>query len=257
MFIFNYTADKKNNIMKTKEWLKSNLQNGEVLRAEVLGELLDSYFHKTETGYVERGDTQPVVGGSVYVALQEMQTSINREIEGIVRAEIEKILPDMLAGYLTVEQHDEQKDAIIGEEHRWVENKLAEFAKKTDVEERFRLNDDKWDRAVTERLEPYVLAERVSDLVDLSEYAKSDDLSELYAKKTELPDMAQYVSEALFTNKLTELNTAIAAKATSADVAEAKQQAIEAAAANTSNVCALKTDFGSDGIYLRTTIGNP
>lgn len=264
--------------MRTREWLKSNLENGDILRGEVLAELLDSYFHKTDTGNVERGDTQLVTGGSVYAALQSMHDSIISEIQTIIRRELENMLPLMLANYLTVEQHDEQKNALIEQERRWVLTKIADLAKNEDVEERFRLNDDKWDRKVTTKLEPYALAERVPSLVDLSAYAKTEDMAKDYAKKTELPDLSAYTLKVDFNEVHQNLKDAIDLRAKSVDVPTqndwttfkdqlltaldtkadkqyvdtAKNEAITSAAQNTSSVCALRTDFGSDGIYLRT-----
>lgn len=268
--------------MRTREWLKQNLENGNILRAEVLAELLDSYFHKTETGYVEKGDTQPVTGGSVYAALQEMRASIISEIKTIIREELEDMLPRMLTNYMTIEQYDKQRNALIEAERRWVLRKLADFAKNEDVEERFRLNDDELKKEITKQLEPYALADRVQGLVDLSSYAKREELTD-YAKKEDIPDLSAYILKVDFnevhqnlkdaidlrvksvdvptqndwTTFKDQLLTALDTKADKQYVDTARNDAINVSLQNTSNVCALRTDFGSDGIYLRTTIGNP
>ena len=87
--------------MKTKEWLASHLENGDVLTAEVLLELLDSYIHKSEFGGVGAGDERVVSGDAVNRAIDAAASSIIQTVRGMVSDILAQILPGMLANYVT------------------------------------------------------------------------------------------------------------------------------------------------------------
>lgn len=87
--------------MKTKEWLSSHLENGNVLTDEVLWELLESYIHKSEFGDVDAGDERVVSGDAVYRALGDAALRITETVRGIVETILVEMLPGMLADYVT------------------------------------------------------------------------------------------------------------------------------------------------------------
>lgn len=244
--------------MKTKEWFKANLKEGFPLTEEVLMELLDSYIHKSDLGHVIDGETLPVPGGDVADALKSLKDGLIERFSQIVDEAVRSVLPQYLGDYIKSEYYSEdqlQRNISI---RQWVSNQLADLAKNNDVEDRFRTRTSEIYTEVDRRLDPYAKKDKVAELVDLSPYAKKNDLPTLlevekYALKTDLPDEAALVLKTTFTEKLAEINTSIAAKATSADVATAKQEAIDTAAQNTSNICALPSDFDSNGLFIRKT----
>lgn len=242
--------------MKTKEWLASHLENGDVLTAEVLLELLDSYIHKSELGTVGAGDERVVSGDAVNRAIDAAASSIIQTVRGMVSDILAQILPGMLANYVT----SAGLAAALADmaTKTWVSNQISGLATASDVNESLNQHDDTIRTEIGTRLQPYARIENLSTLIGLSNYAQKSELSTLlgmsnYALKTELPDVTGFVLQSVFSQRLSELNTAIAAKATSADVATAKQEAIDTAAQNTSNICALPSDFDSNGLFIRKT----
>lgn len=242
--------------MKTKEWLASHLENGDVLTAEVLLELLDSYIHKSELGTVGAGDERVVSGDAVNRAIDAAASSIIQTVRGMVSDILAQILPGMLANYVT----SAGLAAALADmaTKTWVSNQISGLATASDVNESLNQHDDTIRTEIGTRLQPYARIENLSTLIGLSDYAQKSELSTLlgmsnYALKTELPDVTGFVLQSVFSQRLSELNTAIAAKATSADVATAKQEAIDTAAQNTSNICALPSDFDSNGLFIRKT----
>lgn len=110
--------------MKTIEWLKSQLENGDVLTQEVIVEWLDSFWHKTELGQVAEGDERPVTGGAVadYVA-----TKLTVEIiKPIVAALLREMLPALLENYITGDTLTEAVSGKVSEQ--WVRNLIADKA---------------------------------------------------------------------------------------------------------------------------------
>lgn len=242
--------------MKTKEWLASHLENGDVLTAEVLQELLDSYIHKSELGGVGAGDERVVSGDAVNRAIDAAASSIIQTVRGMVSDILAQILPGMLANYVT----SAGLAAALADmaTKTWVNDQISGLATASDVNESLNQHDDTIRTEIGTRLQPYALIENLSELIGLSDYAQKTELPTLlgmsnYALKTELPDVTGFVLQSVFSQRLSELNTAIAAKATSADVATAKQEAIDTAAQNTSNICALPSDFDSNGLFIRKT----
>lgn len=242
--------------MKTKEWLASHLENGDVLTAEVLQELLDSYIHKSEFGGVGAGDERVVSGDAVNRAIDAAASSIIQTVRGMVSDILAQILPGMLANYVT----SAGLAAALADmaTKTWVSNQISGLATTSDVNESLNQHDDTIRTEIGTRLQPYARIENLSTLIGLSDYAQKSELSTLlgmsnYALKTELPDVTGFVLQSVFSQRLSELNTAIAAKATAADVATAKQEAIDAAATNTSNMCAMPTDFDANGVFIGKT----
>ena len=242
--------------MKTKEWLASHLENGDVLTAEVLLELLDSYIHKSELGAVGAGDERVVSGDAVNRAIAAAASSIIQTVRGMVSDILAQILPGMLANYVT----SAGLAAALADmaTKTWVSNQISGLATASDVNESLNQHDDTIRTEIETRLQPYARIENLSTLIGLSDYAQKSELSTLlgmsnYALKTELPDVTGFVLQSVFSQRLSEVNTAIAAKATAADVATAKREAIDAAATNTSNMCAMPSDFDSNGLFIRKT----
>lgn len=242
--------------MKTKEWLASHLENGDVLTAEVLLELLDSYIHKSELGQVADGETRVVSGGDVMAAIGAAERRILQAVGNMVSDILAQMLPGMLANYVT----SAGLAAAFADmaTKTWVNDQISGLATASDVNESLNQHDDTIRTEIGTRLQPYALIENLSTLIGLSDYAQKSELSTLlgmsnYALKTELPDVTGFVLQSVFSQRLSELNTAIAAKATAADVATAKQEAIDAAATNTSNMCAMPTDFDANGVFIGKT----
>lgn len=242
--------------MKTKEWLASHLENGDVLTAEVLLELLDSYIHKSEFGQVADGETRVVSGGDVMAAIGAAERRILQAVGNIVSDILAQMLPGMLANYVT----SAGLTAALADmaTKTWVNDQISGLATASDVNESLNQHDDTIRTEIRTRLQPYALIENLPELIGLSDYAQKTELPTLlgmsnYALKTELPDVTGFVLQSVFSQRLSELNTTIAAKATAADVATAKQEAIDTAAQNTSNICALPSDFDSNGLFIRKT----
>ena len=242
--------------MKTKEWLASHLENGDVLTAEVLLELLDSYIHKSELGAVGAGDERVVSGDAVAAAIEAAERRIIQAVGNMVSDILAQMLPGILANYVT----SAGLAAALADmaTKTWVSNQISGLATASDVNESLNQHDDTIRTEIETRLQPYARIENLSTLIGLSDYAQKSELSTLlgmsnYALKTELPDVTGFVLQSVFSQRLSEVNTAIAAKATAADVATAKQEAIDAAATNTSNMCAMPSDFDSNGLFIRKT----
>lgn len=89
--------------MKTKEWLASHLENGDVLTAEVLLELLDSYIHKSEFGQVADGDARPVSGEAVKKALDVILQTLQQNMQQMIAEALPGLLQTELANYVTTE----------------------------------------------------------------------------------------------------------------------------------------------------------
>ena len=89
--------------MKTKEWLASHLENGDVLTAEVFLELHDSYWHKAEMGQVAQGDEHPVSGHAVAQAIAAMQQELRAAMSQAIAEVLPGLLRTVLANYVTTE----------------------------------------------------------------------------------------------------------------------------------------------------------
>ena len=233
--------------MKSKEWLKDALSDGQTLTGEVLAELLDSLWHKSEMGSVAQGDEQPVSGGAVADALTSMLEKLSEKMQELVEAAVDKVLADKLADYLTKTAYDDGVEQNRTAERQWVTNQVADLVKKEEVAESLAQRTSAIYDEVDSRLEPYAKTADVSE-----NYALKTQLPDMttVALKSELPDVSTLVQKTDYNTAIVNINTAIAAKTTAADVATAKQEAIDIAAANTSNVCALPSEFDANGVYI-------
>ncbi len=177
--------------MKTIEWLKSQLEDGDILTQEVIGEWLASFWHKSELGQVAEGDARPVTGNAVaaYVATKLTVELIKPIVEGLLR----EMLPTLLGNYVTGDTLAEAVSGTVSEQ--WVRNLVADKADLTAVNT--------------------ALADKAS-ATDV--YTKAD-VNELLADKadtTDLPDVSGFVSQ-------TAMATALAEKADTSQVYNRQQ----------------------------------
>lgn len=242
--------------MRTKEWLKSRLQDGETLTAEVLSELLESYWHKSETGRVAMGDEQPVSGGQVADALADLRRGIEEDVFRMVEEFLKNNLTSFLEDYVRRAEHDEQRERTITEERQWVTQQLAGLAKSEDVEERFRVRDEEVSRRFDDRLESYALKDKVAELVDFTPFARVADL-EPFAKKSELPDVSNLATKSDFATFQGNVNASLDTKADKQYVDTAAETAENNAKNDASNKYALLSGFDDSGIYQRAAIIEP
>ena len=126
--------------MKTKEWLASHLENGDVLTAEVLLELLDSYIHKSEFGQVADGETRVVSGGDVMAAIGAAERRILQAVGNMVSDILAQMLPGMLANYVT----SAGLAAALADmaTKTWVNDQISGLARTSDVNESLNQHDD-------------------------------------------------------------------------------------------------------------------
>lgn len=189
--------------MKTKEWLASHLENGDVLTAEVLLELLDSYIHKSEFGGVGAGDERVVSGDAVNRAIDAAASSIIQTVRGMVSDILAQILPGMLANYVT---SDGLAAALADMATKtWVNDQISGLATASDVNESLNQHDDTIRTEIGTRLQPYVLAENLPTLIDLTPFAL----------KTEVALKAD--SDSVYTKQ--QIDAAVAARPTQTEMA--------------------------------------
>lgn len=264
-------------MVKTKEYLKSRFETGDIPTGEDYEALLDSYWHRTELGRVADGDAQPVSGGAVYRAMRELLTM--EALRPLLKELLAEMLPELLNDYVRT---DTLNEALRNRPTTaWVNQQLASRVATADLNSRLAEKADReaFERATTDlntALEDRVLKtdlenalERKVSLEDITDdklqprveailakgdYATKRDLPDIsgLATKSELPDTRGLASKADLTALRSEVNTALIAKASQADVETAKNEAISAAAENTTNICALPTDFDANGRYIKT-----
>ena len=271
--------------MKTKEWLRSRLEDGDILSAEVLSELLESYWHKNEIGQVADGDERPVVGGQVSEAMKKLQDNLLGTITKVIDEYLSLHLPELLNAYIKQEALSsilEERDKVLRE---WVQGQLATFAKNEDVDERLRKRTDDIYVEVGNRLKPYAKASELSNILGIEKYAMIENLPTLlemekYTLKTDLPDMAGYVlkvdfnearaalkeqidlrvksvdvpTEAAWTTFRQQIQASLDSKADKVYVDEKSDQAKTAAINDAAAKYALVTNFNDDGVYLKTIV---
>lgn len=219
-------------------YLKSLFGTGKVPSGDDYGDLIDSFWSKTEIGHVDDGSELPPLGKEVYDALKATKAEIVEQIESTVRETVANLLPQLLADYM---KREECLDVLNGHTttlKQWVQNQLADYAKNADVTEAVGKREDAILSEVDSRLLPY------AKTADISEsYALKTALPDmtLVALKSELPDVSTLVLKSAYTADLASLNTAIAAKATAADVAAAKNEAISSAATSAAQLYELKS----------------
>ncbi|MBP3762954.1 MAG: hypothetical protein J6I49_03625 [Bacteroidales bacterium] len=271
--------------MKTKEWLRSRLEDGDILNAEVLSELLESYWHKNETGQVSDGDGRPVVGGQVAEAMKGLRDELLEVMGKMIEDYMAKHLPELLKEYITQEALSQVLEARDRYLKNWVTERLSTLAKNEEVDERLRKRTDDILVEVDKRLDPYPKTVDLSDLLGMDKYARIESLPSLleiekYALKTALPDMAGYVlkvdfnearealneqiglrvksvdvpTEAAWTTFRQQIQASLDSKADKVYVDEKSDQAKAAAISDASDKYALKASFNDDGLYLKTIV---
>lgn len=162
--------------MKTKEWLASHLENGDVLTAEVLLELLDSYIHKSEFGQVADGETRVVSGGDVMAAIGAAERRILQAVGNMVSDILAQMLPGMLANYVTSAGLTAALSDMATK--TWVNDQISGLATASDVNESLNQHDDTIRTEIGTRLQPYALIENLSTLIGLSDYATKTELAQ-------------------------------------------------------------------------------
>lgn len=177
--------------MKTIEWLRSQLEDGDILTQEVIGEWLASFWHKSELGQVAEGDARPVTGNAVaaYVATKLTVELIKPIVEGLLR----EMLPTLLGNYVTGDTLAEAVSGTVSEQ--WVRNLVADKADLTAVNT--------------------ALADKAS-ATDVYTKAETNELLADKADTTKLPDVSGFVSQ-------TAMETALAEKADTSQVYNRQQ----------------------------------
>lgn len=231
---------------RTKEYLKSRFETGDVPTGEDYADLIDSMVHSGDLGNVGEGVEAPVSGDAVQRAMREAIGQI--DLEGLVRKVVKEEVEEAMKNYVTRTTLDRLMGAKA--DKTWVNSMVEEKADKESL--RMELKEyAKGEQVETIRTE---LAEAMGKRLTAEALTP---ILETYALKTELPavvDTSLFATKTELTNYQTLVNTALAAKATQADVETAKNQAIEQANTNTGNMCALKTDFDDEGVYLKTIV---
>ncbi len=177
--------------MKTIEWLKSQLEDGDILTQEVVEEWLASFWHKSELGQVAEGDARPVTGNAVaeYVATKLTVELIKPIVEGLLR----EMLPTLLGNYVTGDTLAEAVRGTVSEQ--WVRNLVADKADLTAVNT--------------------ALADKAS-ATDVYTKAEANELLADKADTTDLPDVSGFVSQ-------TAMEAALADKADTSQVYNRQQ----------------------------------
>lgn len=177
--------------MKTIEWLKSQLEDGDILTQEVIGEWLASFWHKSELGQVAEGDARPVTGNAVaaYVATKLTVELIKPIVEGLLR----EMLPTLLGNYVTGDTLAEAVSGTVSEQ--WVRNLVANKADLTAVNT--------------------ALADKAG-ATDVYTKAEANELLADKADTTDLPDVSGFVSQ-------TAMEAALAEKADTSRVYNRQQ----------------------------------
>lgn len=156
--------------IRTKEWLKSRFETGDVPTQEDYERLLDSYWHKTEMGRVARGEGYPVSGEAVAEAIEQM----HRDIEERMRRMIAEMLPELLrealagSGYVTSDTVNRlmQGQATQG----WVREQLNDFATKQAVTDSLaeKVSTTRMTELLADKVDTATLTDRLSKKVDVS-----------------------------------------------------------------------------------------
>ncbi len=86
-------------MLKTKEYLKSQFETGDIPTGEDYENLIDSFWHKSELGQVAEGDARPVTGGDVQAAIAAAITA--EVLRPIVESLLSEMLPALLSEFVT------------------------------------------------------------------------------------------------------------------------------------------------------------
>lgn len=241
-------------MIKTKEWLKSVFETGDVPTGEDYENLMDSFWHKSETGQVAEGDEQPVTGGAVYAAIALAIAGLN--IRDIVRNLLGEMLPTLLEEYVNVASLSDalSRHATVD----WVRTQLDSKADTLTVVTA--LAEKVSTEALTDALAAKVntadlttaLAQKANTTDVNTALAAKADVNSVYTKaeadvilatkapNSSLPDTSILATKAELTAAQALINAALAAKANAADVPTsadwlALSTAIDAKVAQASN----------------------
>lgn len=222
-------------MIKTKEWLKSVFETGDIPTGEDYENLIDSFWHKSEIGQVADGDARPVTGGSVYTAIVSAIESLN--IRAVVAEILEDMLPTMLANYVTTSALSTalENQATI----TWVQNQLLAKADVTAMTTALAAKADisAMDGALALKANTSDMEEALAAKADTSDVntaldAKADS-TDVYTKKeanalldakapvSSIPDISALATKAELAAAQASLNTLIAQKATPSDITTA------------------------------------
>ena len=247
-------------MLKTKAYLKSRFETGDVPTGEDYENLIDSFWHKSELGQVASGDARPVTGGAVFAAINSL---IDPDvIKALVAAKLEEILPAILANYVT---STALATAMSGNATQaWVNQQLGNYATTVAVNTALGSKANIAD-VYTKTAADELLANKaaISELPDLSGYATKEELPDItgLASKSELPDISGLATK-------TEMNTALSGKqATISDLDTIRSGAAAGATAYqkpsggipaSDMVVAVQTSLGkADSAYQKPSGGIP
>lgn len=168
--------------IKTKEWLKSQLEDGDILTAEVIREWLDSYWHKSEMGQVNSGDERPVSGRSVVLAIEEMRKTLEQKMRQVIADALPELLAATLQGYVTSEALNRVLQNIVTQ--TWVQQQLSDKVTQQSVTDA--LAEKVSVSALDDKVTTAALEEALSSKVSTSEMntalAEKADASAVYTK---------------------------------------------------------------------------
>ena len=85
-------------MVKTKEYLKSRFETGDIPTGEDYENVFDSFWHKSELGQVADGDARPVSGDAVHDAIVAAISAL--DVRSMVQEILAEILPTLLADYV-------------------------------------------------------------------------------------------------------------------------------------------------------------
>ena len=184
-------------MLKTKEYLKSQFETGDIPTGEDYENLIDSFWHKSELGQVAEGDARPVTGGDVQAAIAAAMTA--EVLRPIVASLLSEMLPALLSEFVTGTTLSSALNGVATQ--TWVQNQIAD-----------KVDTATMNTALTQK----------ADLSGVYTKAEADNLLAAKAATEDVPDISGLVSQ-------TALTEALALKADAASV-YAKQQ-IDAAMA--------------------------
>ena len=191
--------------MKTKEWLRSHLEEGDILEAAVLLELLDSYIHKSEFGNVSPGDERVVSGDAVNSAITAACARVVQTVRGMVADILAEMLPSILANYVT----SSGLAAALADmaTKTWVNDQISGLATNANVEESLSQQNDSVMTELGTRLQQYVLATALTEA--LAQKVSATSFAEALALKADATNV--------YTK--TQIDAAIAARPTQTEMA--------------------------------------
>lgn len=176
--------------IKSREWLKSRFETGDIPTGEDYERLLDSYWHKNETGTVAEGEEYLVTGKAVYEALQSLYDTMLQKM----KEWLGENLPELLQQYLQNYVDSAALNAALEDRPTtaWMQRQLEAKATLQAVQDA--LADKVNNGDIVGMLTSEVLDDALEDMVthdDLSDaLASKANANDVYSKKA----MDQYLS---------------------------------------------------------------